>query len=350
MPASHGGPKQAELESFGLTPNDVIDFSVCSNPFAPPPEVKKAADKIVVNRYPDSESTELRECLSEKLSVPADNILAGSGAMEIIRLISLAYFRPGDSVLILEPTFGEYRVSCQIMGAEVISQWGEEKVNFCHQIEETTGLIKNYRPRAVFICNPNNPTGKYHSQQEIEAVLDASNETLVILDEAYVNFVDNIWPSLDLIERNNLVIIRSMTKDHALTGLRLGYAVAHTEIIESLRLVRPPWNINAVAQEVGKIILNGDDYLNSSRKKIRKTKQFLIGELGRLGFDMVPSDTNYFLFKVANSRDFRTALLKKGIMVRDCTSFGLPDYIRIAARTMPECKKLIEAIEKIRSY
>jgi len=350
VPSPHGGPDQAELKSLGLTPGEVIDFSVCSNPFAPPAEVKKAADTIVVNRYPDSESTEFRECLSVKLGVPADNILAGSGAMELIRLIALAYFKPEDPVLILEPTFGEYRVGCQIMGAEVISQWGEERDNFSHRIDETVEIIKSSRPRGVFICNPNNPTGRYLGRNEIESVLDAGDETLIILDEAYVNFVDEIWHSLDLIERKNLVIIRSMTKDHALTGLRLGYAVAHKEIIDTLRLVRPPWNINAVAQEVGKIILNGTDYLENSRREIRKTKKFLVDELVRLGFTLVPSDTNFFLVKVARAGDFRAALLKQGIMVRDCTSFGLPGYIRIAARTMPECKKLIKAIETMGSY
>ena len=123
--ASHGGPDMAELKALGLSPGEVIDFSVCSNPFPPPPEVKTAAAATAINRYPDSESTGLRERLSARLEVPVENILAGSGAMEIIRLIALAYFRPRDIVLVLEPTFGEYRVSCRIMGAEVAGQWAD---------------------------------------------------------------------------------------------------------------------------------------------------------------------------------------------------------------------------------
>jgi histidinol-phosphate aminotransferase len=349
VPSAHGGPDAAELKSLGLTPGDIIDFSVCSNPFAPLPKMKQAIDKIAVNRYPDSESTELRECLSANLGVPIENILAGSGSTEIIRLVALAYFRPEDTVLILEPTFGEYRVSCQIMGAEVVSQWAKQGDNYAHRTEETIELIKNNRPKAVFICNPNNPTGKYLSRREIEAVLNARDDTLIIIDEAYVSFADGTWRSLDLIECKNLVIIRSMTKEHALTGLRLGYAVAHREIIDVLRLVRPPWNINAVAQEVGKMTLSGADYLENSRKEIKKTKWFLLDELQRLGYSVVPSDTNYFIFKVANAADFRAALLRQRILVRDCASFGLPGYIRISARTMPECRKLIEAVEKIRS-
>ncbi len=348
-PSAHGGPDTAELKSLGLTPGDVIDFSVCTNPFAPLPEVSKAADRIAVNRYPDSESTELRESISAYLQVPVENILPGSGSMEIIRLVALAYFRQADTVLILEPTFGEYRVSCRIMGAEVISQLGKQEDDYSHRIEETIALIEHSRPKAVFICNPNNPTGKYYSRQEIEAVLDAGADTLIIIDEAYVNFTDRIWQSLDLIERKNLIIIRSMTKDHALTGLRLGYAVAHREIIDVLRLVRPPWNINAIAQEIGKNIFQGNDYLESSRQELKKTGRFLLDELARLGYSTVPSDTHFFIFKVPDSAGFRAALLRQGILVRDCTSFGLPGYIRVAARTMPECQKLITAIEKIRS-
>jgi histidinol-phosphate aminotransferase len=145
------------------------------------------------------------------------------------------------------------------------------------------------------------------------------------------------------------VIIRSMTEDHALTGLRLGYAAVHRETIDTLRLVRPPWNINAIAQEAGKLIINGGDYLAHSRRELKKTKQFLLDGLKRLGYSTVPSDTHFFLVRVENTPEFRTALLKQRVLVRDCASFGLPGYIRIAARTMPECEKLIGAIEKMES-
>ena len=348
VPSLHGGLNQAELKAIGLTPDKVLDFSVCSNPFSPPPEVKEAFDTIAVNRHPDSEATEFRECLSGKLGVSPDNILAGSGAIELIRLIALTYFGPGDSVLILEPTFGEYRVSCQIVGAEVVGQWGREEESFTHRIDETVDLMKRSQPRGVFICNPNNPTGRYLSRQEIETVLDASSDMLLILDEAYISFVDESWSSLDLVNRGNVVIVRSMTKDYALGGLRLGYAIAHKEIISALNLVRPPWNVNAVAQRAGIIVLNHADYLEMSKIEIGKAKQFLISKLSQLGFSPIPSETNFFLVKVTNAEDFRTALLKQDLLVRDCTSFELPEYVRIATRTIPECQSLIDAIEAMK--
>jgi len=345
----HGGLNQAELKAMGLTPEAVLDFSVCTNPFMPPPGVKEVFDTIAVNRYPDSEATEFRQCLSQKLGVAPDNILVGNGAVELIRLIALTYFRPGDSVLILEPTFGEYQVACQIVGAGVVKQWAREEENFAPRIEETVNLIRQRHPRGVFICNPNNPTGQYLSRQEIEAVLDACKDSLLILDEAYITFVDNAQPSLDLIERDNMIILFSMTKDYGLAGLRLGYAVAHEEIIGALRRVRPPWNVNIVAQKAGVAAVTDDNYLEWCKKEIKKSREFLINELRRIGLPPLPSRTNFFLVRVGNGKVFRNALLRHGILVRDCTSFGLPEYVRIVARTIPECQRLIATIQTMKA-
>ena len=341
----HGGVNYAELKAMNLTPEEVIDFSGGSNPSMPPPGIRKILNSIAINQYPDSEATELRQRLSEKLGVAPDNILAGNGAVELIRLIALDYFGHGDSVLILAPTFGEYEVACQIVGAVVFKQWARAEEDFAPRVEETIRLVKQRHPKGIFICNPNNPTGHYLSRQEVEAILEAGVNTLLILDEAYIAFVDESWSSRDLISRGNAIIVRSMTKDYALAGLRLGYAIANQEIIESLRRVRPPWNVNVVAQKAGVIALEDTDYLERCEQEVRQVKQFLTTELYRSGFTVVPSKANFFLVRVGNARDFRSALLKHGILVRDCTSFGLPEYIRITPRLMPECQKLIATIK-----
>ncbi len=343
----HGGPNYAELRAMGLTADEIIDFSVSSNPFSFPPEVRGVFDSVVIDRYPDSESTELKVCLSGKLGVPPDNILVGSGSIEIIRLIALAYFGHGDSVLILKPTFGEYEVACQIVGAEILEQWGEEEECFTVNIGETVALIRQHHPKGVFICNPNNPTGQYLSQQEIERVLEASPQSLVILDEAYSAFTEGSWPSTELVPRGNVISVRSMTKDYALPGLRLGYAMASKKITHDLRKVCPPWNVNAVAQKAGVIALGDTSYLRQCEVKVRQVKQFLLSELGQIGFTVLPSKTNFFLVKVGNGRKFRACLLRHGILVRDCASFGLPEYVRIAVRTIPECRRLITTLKTL---
>jgi len=344
----HGGVNYAELGAMGITPGAVLDFSVCTNPFMPPPRVREIIYAAPIEQYPDSEATEFRQRLSKKLGVSTDNILAGSGTTELIRLIALAYFRQEDRVLIIEPTYGEYEVACQIAGAKPVKQQGRAEDNFAPRLGETVNLIRQHHPRAVFICNPNSPTGKYLTRQEIEMVLATDEDTLFILDEAYISFVDNSWSAIELISRGSVIILHSMTKDYALAGLRLGYAVAKQEVINSLRRVCPPWNVNVIAQKAGVIALEDADYLEQSKKKIKKAKQFLVDELRRLGLQPLPSDANFFLVKVGNAKRFRTALLKHGILVRDCTSFRLPEYIRLAPRTMPECQKFIAAIKALK--
>lgn len=345
---THGGINHAELGAAGIAPEDVLDFSVCSNPFMPPPGVMKALDNISINQYPDSESTELVQKLSGKLGIPIDHILLGSGTMELIRLIALTYFRPGDPVLIIEPTFGEYEITCRIVGARPVRQWAGVEDSFTPNVETTIALIRQHHPTGIFICNPGNPGGRYLSQEMVETVFDAVEDGLLILDEAYVSFVGRSWPSLELLSRGNVVILRSMTKDFGLAGLRLGYALARQEIIHYLRKVRPPWNVNVVAQKIGAACLDKSEYLQRSLEKISDAKQFLFDELSRLGFPVVPSDAHYFLVKVGDAQAFRTVLLKHGILVRDCTSFGLPEYVRISPRTTPECQKLIDTMAALK--
>ncbi len=345
----HGGIDYAELRAMGSTPDDVLDFSVCFNPFMPPPGVNRVLQDILINRYPDSEATELRQHLSAKLGVPPDSLLAGSGSIELIRIIALTYFRKGDSVLIIEPTFGEYETNCRLVGARVVKQRLREEDGFKLGMEETLDLIRQYHPRGVFICNPNNPTGRYINRREIETILNAIGGNLLILDEAYFAFTGENLSAVELISKGNIVVLRSLTKDYGLAGLRLGYAVARPEIIHNLRRVCPPWNVNIVAQKVGIAALADLDYLEWTQQKIREVKQFLIDELTRLGLLLLPSDTNYFLVRVDNATEFRVALLKYGILVRDCTSFGLPQYIRIAPLAMPDCQKLIDAVRAIKN-
>jgi histidinol-phosphate aminotransferase len=185
------------------------------------------------------------------------------------------------------------------------------------------------------------------SKGQAEQIMSSYQSSLVILDEAYIAFTENAWSSQDMVNLGSLIILRSMTKDYALAGLRLGYAIAAEPIISVLKRACPPWNVNTLAQKAGIIALNADSYLKECTGKIREARDFLIKELELLGLPPLPSQTNFFLVKVGNATAFRQALLKKGILVRDCSSFGLPQYIRLAPRTLPECQKLIDAIKEV---
>lgn len=344
---AHGGYDYAELKALGLDPEKVIDFSVSTNPFMPPPGIKEMLKSIPIDRYPDSNASELRQKLADKLGISGEMILPTNGTTELIRLAALTYFRKNDRVLIIEPTYGEYEPACIIAGARIIKYHAPEATNFIPDMKEITGLIRRQRPRGVFICNPNNPTGSYLTRREIEEILEALGDGLLILDEAYISFVEKRWNSAVLTGCDNVLILRSMTKEYGIPGLRLGYAVACREIIESLRLALPPWNINIAAQTVGRAVLDEDKYLEESLRQVSEAKRFLIKEISDMGLKILPSQANYFLVKAGKAQEFRQQLLNKGIQVRDCTSFGLPEYIRIAPRTMPECIKLIEAFSEI---
>jgi len=350
----HGGIDYAEVEMLGIAPQEILDFSANLNPFGPPPEVTQALYGVTydlneaISHYPDSESRYLKRSLAERLGISSDNVLISSGSTELIRLVALAYLGKGDKVLIIEPTYGEYELACRIAGASVIKQQLSARNAFLPNIDETVKLIKQYHPKGIFICNPNNPTGRYLSRSAFERILDADKDSLVVLDEAYVSFVDNLWSSLDMVEGSNLLVLRTMTKDYAMAGLRLGYGVAKKEIIASLRRICPPWNVNALAQKAGMVSIAKEEYVEQCQARLRKAKTYLATELSGLGLPPLPSEANFFLVEVGDASWFRRELLKRRMLVRDCTSFGLPHYIRIAPRTLPECRILVAAIKEIK--
>lgn len=347
VPAIHGSPDYAELERLGLDTDEVIDFSVCSNPFGPPPIIRYSLKKAVINKYPDSEATELRLALAHKLGINPQSIIVGNGSTELIRLAAMVYFSPGDRVIIIKPDFGEYELASRLCGVTIVHLSMKHQDGFHLPLDNLTKIIQKYKPKGLFLSNPNNPTGQYLSRKDMEAILDASSECLVIVDEAYVSFVENAWQSQDLIERENLLIVRSMTKDYTLPGLRLGYTMANPEIIANLRLARPPWNVNSIALKAGVLALQDAEFLTKSLKKLRQERDSLMVKLEHMGLKTVPTQANYFLVKVGNARQFRERLLQQKILVRDCTSFGLPDYVRIAPRTPRENKGLIAVLKEI---
>ncbi|MBC7107036.1 MAG: histidinol-phosphate aminotransferase family protein, partial [Firmicutes bacterium] len=288
----------------------------------------------------------LRHALALVHGVGPDQVFPGNGAAELIRLLAVAFLSPGDRALVLEPTFGEYAVSCRLMGAAVVAYRATAERGFAPDVEEVLALIARHRPRLVFVCQPNNPTGHYLDRGEVSAILEAA-PGLVALDEAYVNFVEDAWPSNSLLPAGNLVVLRSMTKDYALAGLRLGYAVAPPRVARALARAAPPWNVNALAQRAGVLALQSEGYLERSRSVVREALGILREGLKALGLRPLPSRANFFLVEVGDGRGFRQALLRRGILVRDCASFGLPSCVRIAARPPAECRRLLDAVAEV---
>ncbi|GIS81543.1 MAG: hypothetical protein CM1200mP15_01750 [Dehalococcoidia bacterium] len=180
----------------------------------------------------------------------------------------------------------------------------------------------------------------------MESVI-ADIKGILIIDEAYANLVVDSWDAIPIAQNGNTVLLRSMTKDYSLTGIRLGYAIASPHIIPDLSMYQPDWSVNSFAQEAGIAVLNDSEYLEKARDIINTNKDYLTTNLINLGFPVPNSNANFLLVDTGDGLDWRNKLLTKGIVVRDCASFGIPDYIRVGIRTLDDCKTLIKTIKEI---
>ena len=196
----------------------------------------------------------------------------------------------------------------------------------------------------MFLCNPNNPTGRLLREAELATLYDAAPQALWIVDEAYADFADEPFTSVPWIDRGNWLVLRSMTKDFALGGLRMGYVVGAPERITPLQLAQPPWNVNAFAQAAGLACLDELDWRRTSLARLRQDCADLMAGLTDAGYAPQPSPLNFFLTPVVDPEAIRRELLEQRLVVRDCTSFGLPDYIRIAAQQPAQNQQLIAAM------
>ena len=353
----HGSINPRELRALGLKPEDLLDFSASISPIGPPEGVWEAIRSVDLSAYPDPDCLELREAICRHLStpsrqVPIERILVGNGSTEIFHLLARAYLSDhaaGSSALLLTPTYGEYEGACRLAGATVLNLDAGLSDGFRWDITAAAGLISDKRPDLVIVCNPNNPTGVYLSGREVEALAGAAGDAggLLVVDEAYLSFVEDPWDSLELLERDNVILVRSMTKDYAQTALRLGYALASEDVLSRLREYQPDWSVNGLAQKAGISALEDAGYLPRAREAVLRAKEYLSAELTALGLEVPHSEANFLLVKVGVAPRWRSMLLSKGMVVRDCTSFGLPEYIRVGIRSMADCRKLAAAIAEV---
>jgi len=340
---SHGSITPAELERLGLQPDDIIDFSLSVNPYGSAPEVQAALADIDFSRYPDPEALALRRVLAAQLHRPIGQIIAGNGSAELLWLIALAFLAAGDRALVLGPTFGEYARAARLMGAEIVTWRASVDDDFALHPHEIARTLHQVRPKVVFLCHPNNPTGQLAPLDALSSWAAAHPAALFVVDEAYLPFAPDVRSALTL-DAPNILILRSMTKAQALAGLRLGYAVGDEAVVTALRKVRPPWSVNALAQAAGVAALQARAHLEQTLLRLIVDKQALVAALQAAGWQPLPSATHFFLLPVKDAAACRAGLLHHGVVVRDCTSFGLPGHIRIATRTPEENERLLRVL------
>ncbi len=348
-PSIHGARNYAELAAHGFSADDVLDFSSNANPYGAPPAVLDAVRTAIIpatlKRYPDRDSLALRAAISRHTGIAAENILPGNGTAELIQTIALTYVRPNSRHIILSPTFGEYRRAVQLMGGQLM-EFSAAPPNFHFDPAVVARQLRQLQPDGVWLCNPNNPTGQQWAADALALVRRSAPRALWVVDEAYRYFTS---APIQTDTAPNTIILRSLTKDFALAGLRLGYAVAHPAMIAALKTAQPPWSVNTPAQIAGAAAFQPESVAWQRRTlaQLRQHAAQLWDALRSLGITVLPTDTTFALVVVNNAAKTRHQLLNRRILVRDATSFGLPRYIRIAARRPAENERLLDALREV---
>ena len=345
----HGGLNVAELNSIGMCPEDVLDFSSSINPLGAAPVVSEALQNVPADTYPDPSCLKLRQVLGGHLGIEPNSILVGNGSTELIHLIARALLGLGDTAVIFAPTFSEYEVACRHQSVNPVFITSNKDEDFRWNLPKALNIIADQKPAVVFLCNPNNPTGIHLKQDEVRQIAETiDNCGLLVLDEAYRSFVDACWPSHPLLLMKNVLLLRSMTKDYALAGLRLGYMLASSDIVREVSQFQYSWSVNAPAQAAGIAALGQQEHIEFGRQMVATSKEFLSGAFGGIGLECIPSTANFLMIRVGEAARIRLELLKKHkICVRDCSSFGFPDYIRVGVRSLQDSRRLVQALKEV---
>ncbi len=341
-----GKPVEEVERELGIS--GVIKLASNENPLGPSPRALEALKEYMprLNFYPDGNCFYLKQDLAARLEVKQEQITFGNGADELITLAGTAYLDPGDEVVVADPSFSEYDFCARLMNAEVVKVPLQD---YRHDLNAMLGAITE-KTRMIFVCNPNNPTGTIVSRQELASFLDkVSSDILVVMDEAYYEYVtDPDYPeSLDWVKQGyNVLTLRTFSKIYGLAGLRVGYGVGPEEVITDLNTVREPFNVNAAAQVAARAALQDEEYVREVYRVNREGKEYLAGELDRLGLFYLPTEANFiFVNTGVDSRDLFQSLLRQGVIVRTGDIFGHPRFIRLSIGTREQNQRFIEALE-----
>lgn len=355
----HGALDYDELRRLNIHPDDVLDFSVNSNPYGPSPCVREAIAGVAIERYPDRECWQLRQAILKYeligCKLPLSSFICGNGTSELIWTIARAYLKPGATTLIIGPTFGEYEVAARATGAFVLEIQSQAEQHFQLDLSALFSALRNEHPRLVWLCNPNNPTGGLLEHQSLFDLVTECRRigALLVVDESYRHFV---WPAeafsaVDLItsddETTPVLVLRSLTKDFALAGIRLGYVVSSVNVVRQLQRQLPAWNVSSIAQAAGVAALSDREHFEQSMTQLMHEREAFFTVLQQVGLRMIPSQTHFCLLEVGDAYRVRQQLLQRGLLVRDCTSFGLPRYIRVATHPEFAWSKLVSALQEI---
>lgn len=356
MKSEHGGNVSEVSRRCGIDEDKIIDFSANINPLGYPPAVRETIGKesdSVLN-YPDIDSFGLVSQLSEYHAIGCDNILVGNGSTEFIYWIPLV-FKPRKA-LIVTPAFSEYENALKMVGAEVSYFPTEARKGFSVAIADLCSRLRDGFD-ILYFCNPANPTGLLTSKDELCRVVACASDvgTLLLVDEAFIDFVEEESVKKEIFRFPNLIVMRSMTKFFGIPGLRIGYIVAGAPCIAKIRENKPPWTVNSLGQKAAVAALLDKNFIRDTRQYITTERESLRNALNEIPGLMAYKSAANFVFVFMDSRiglnstEIRDHLAKEGVLVRDCSTFhGLGNrYLRIAVKRREQNIIIIEKMKEI---
>ena len=350
----HGGDVYAWAQSTGIHADEIVDFSASINPLGPPASARRAFIKSYggISRYPAPCARQLKEALAERHGMKPAEVLVGNGSTQLIYLLCAA-LRP-RTALVIGPAFSEYANALALAGANVrsLSLSADGGSQF-----STERLMPAWDKRCdiMFLATPNSVTGQLIPRTEVEKITHVALErkSLVVIDEAFIDFVES--ESVKTMARQNpyLLVLRSLTKYYALPGLRLGYLLGEARRVAQLAAYQEPWSVNGPALSVALACLKDTTFTTKTDRWLERERRFLSEHLTALeGFHPFPSRTNFLLVKIdkegGDALQLRSFLLGKKMLIRACDSFaGLGgDYFRIAVKRRTDNRRLLAALRE----
>lgn len=344
-PYEPGKPIEEVEREFGV--RNPVKLASNENPLPPSKRIIKYIKDALknLNRYPDGSGYYLRKALALKLNTSMDNLMLGNGSNEIIEIVVRTFIKPGDEVIIPDPSFVVYPMIVQASGGrKIIVQLKDFRIDLDGIINSITG-----RTKIIFIANPNNPTGTIVRKKEVEIFLKSlPKNIIVVFDEAYYEFANSKdYPdTINYLDDHNLLILRTFSKISSLAGLRIGYCIGNHQMIEYMNRIRQPFNTNSLAQIAALASLEDDNYIKKTLKLIKKEKLFLYKSMDSLGISYIPSNANFILVDVGDdSNKLHNFFMQNGVIIRPMASFGLKNFIRVTIGLHEENEKFIRALE-----
>lgn len=301
-------------------------------------------ESLELNRYPDPNQNKLREKLSEVISIPKENLFFGVGSDEIIELYVKIFCNPReDEVIVCEPTYGMYRVCCDINDVEVKNV--PLDFNFDIDLKAIQNSITS-KTKLIFLCSPNNPSGNLLDKEKIISFAKSSN-VIIVVDEAYIDFADKVGLAKEAIQIPNLAVTRTFSKAWGLAGVRCGYSIASKEITKILFKVKSPYNINKLTTDfILKALSKKNEYENIVEKIIQERNR-LMNELRNIKQvkNVLHSDSNFISFKVDEPKKVFNYLETKGIIIRDRSNqLNFSGYLRVSIGKPKENDRFLKAL------